>query len=65
MLHGEKRAPAALVELVAHAEIEDRRLLATRPFDHQPEQQFAGAEFRNGLVDRAELADDVILLARK
>ena len=65
MLHGEKRAPTALVELVADAEIEDCRLFAAGPFDHQPEQQFTGAEFRNGFIDRTELADDVILLARK
>lgn len=65
MLHGEKRAPAALVELVADPEIEDRSPLVARPFNHKPEQQFSGAEFRNGFIDRTELADDVVLLARK
>ncbi|MNL29023.1 hypothetical protein D3C87_1506950 [compost metagenome] len=65
MLHGEKRTPAAFVGLVTDAEIEDRRIFTASPFDHQPEQQLTGADFREGLIDRTELADDVILLARK
>src|SRR5690606_2107149 len=60
------RTPAALVGLIAHAEIEDARALTSGFLDDQPEKQFAGACLRAKLVvDRAELAKDVAALARQ
>ena len=59
-------APAPLIVLIAETEVEERCTFFAAAFDHQPEQQFTRACLGDeAFIDRAELADDVVALARQ